>query len=87
MENCSRKNITIPLIPGIFPIRDIDQTVLFAKRCGASVPEEVVRKLSKHKNDISSFNELSADMTSELKNNGSRAEMASPLEFKLRVLI
>jgi len=66
LENCSRKNITIPLIPGIFPIRDIDQTVLFAKRCGASVPEETVRKLSKHKNDVSSFNELSADMTSEL---------------------
>ena len=66
LENCSRKNISIPLIPGILPIRDIEQTIRFAERCGASVPDKIVKKLLKFKNDISSFNHLSADLTTEL---------------------
>lgn len=66
LEHCAKQNISIPLIPGILPIRDIDQTIRFAKRCGSSVPEEIAKKLSKYKNDPLSFNQLSADITSEL---------------------
>ncbi|MED5578589.1 MAG: methylenetetrahydrofolate reductase [Nitrospinota bacterium] len=66
LERCSRKNITIPLIPGVLPIRDIDQTIRFAKRCGANVPDGIANKLLKYKNDPTGFNELSAEMTSQL---------------------
>ena len=66
LEYSLKKNISIPLIPGILPIRDIDQTIRFAKQCGSSVPDEIANKLSKYKDDPLGFNELSADMTSEL---------------------
>lgn len=37
------RGIAIPVIPGIMPIHQIDRVASFAQRCGASVPDSMMR--------------------------------------------
>jgi methylenetetrahydrofolate reductase (NADPH) len=37
------RGITIPVIPGIMPIHEIERVASFAQRCGASVPDSMMR--------------------------------------------
>lgn len=62
MEQCARRRIAIPLAPGILPVRDVEQLLRFAARCGASVPKSVVNALAPWKDDPEGFKEKSADL-------------------------
>lgn len=43
-DRCRAAGIGIPIVPGILPIRRIDQVLRFAARCGASVPPWLRRR-------------------------------------------
>ena len=62
LEACERRRIGIPLAPGIMPVRDLEQLLRFAARCGATVPKSVVNALARYKDDPESFKERSADL-------------------------
>ncbi len=47
LELCEKAGINIPIIPGIMPITNFKQIRKFALMCGATIPEELVRKLEK----------------------------------------
>ncbi len=40
-EACTTAGITIPILPGILPISNVQQTLKFATMCGASVPSRL----------------------------------------------
>jgi methylenetetrahydrofolate reductase (NADPH) len=42
-DHCNRAGIDVPIVPGILPITNVTQTLSFASRCGASVPERLVK--------------------------------------------
>jgi methylenetetrahydrofolate reductase (NADPH) len=62
MEECARRRIEIPLAPGILPVRDVEQLLRFASRCGATVPRSVVEALAPYREDPEGFKERSADL-------------------------
>ncbi len=62
MEQMTRRGVTIPLAPGILPVRDVAQVQRFAGKCGASVPPSVVEYLAPHQDDTEAFQEKSAEL-------------------------
>jgi len=47
LELCKKEGIDIPIIPGIMPITNFKQIRKFALMCGATIPENLVKKLEK----------------------------------------
>ncbi len=45
LEKVEKERINIPIIPGIMPITNFKQIRKFALMCGATIPEELVKKL------------------------------------------
>ncbi len=39
VEQCRKKNINVPIVPGILPVTNVKQVKHFAKMCGASIPK------------------------------------------------
>ena len=50
IEECLKRNISIPIVPGIMPIHDLDALVRMANGCGAKIPGDFLKKLSMMKN-------------------------------------
>jgi methylenetetrahydrofolate reductase (NADPH) len=51
-ENAMRKRgVSVPIIPGIMPITNYNQTMRFTQMCGAKIPEKVMRDLEEVHND------------------------------------
>lgn len=51
VEQCRGMNITVPIIPGIMPITNLEQLMRFSKMCGAEIPQWIVRKLESFGDD------------------------------------
>ena len=47
LERAEKAGITIPIIPGIMPISDINRIRRFSQMCGATLPDYIVRRLEK----------------------------------------
>ena len=47
LERVAKAGIKIPIIPGIMPISDIGRIKNFSQRCGATVPDHIVRRFAK----------------------------------------
>ncbi|MFM7389939.1 MAG: methylenetetrahydrofolate reductase [NAD(P)H] [Vampirovibrionales bacterium] len=41
-DACDRADIQVPIVPGILPISNVKQTLHFAGKCGAKVPQRLV---------------------------------------------
>jgi len=47
MERAGRAGINIPIIPGIMPVTDLEKITRFARTCGATLPDYLVKHLEK----------------------------------------
>lgn len=47
LERSVKAGIRIPIIPGIMPINDIGKIRGFAEKCGATIPDHVIRRFEK----------------------------------------
>lgn len=45
LDKIRKRGINIPVIPGIMPILNVKQIKRFTKMCGASIPEDLLRRL------------------------------------------
>lgn len=46
-ERCVRAGITVPIIPGILPVKSLNQVERLVQRCGAHLPDSLRELLSK----------------------------------------
>ena len=73
-ERASRQSINLPLVPGIMPISNLAQIKRFTSMCGASLPQELLKKLSLLEHSpasITSFGiEYAVDMCKKLLDGG-----------------
>ncbi|QDG78687.1 methylenetetrahydrofolate reductase [NAD(P)H] [Labrenzia sp. PHM005] len=51
LDRIAAAGINIPVIPGILPIHNFEQTMVFSAKCGTSIPEWVARRFSGLHND------------------------------------
>jgi methylenetetrahydrofolate reductase (NADPH) len=47
LERSSRAGIRVPIIPGIMPITDFGKIRGFAQKCGATIPDRVIKRFEK----------------------------------------
>ncbi|MDA9210772.1 methylenetetrahydrofolate reductase [NAD(P)H] [Methylophilaceae bacterium] len=66
IEECHKRSISVPIIPGIMPIYNIKQLSRFASNCGAEIPRWLRLKLESYDNDIQSLRDYGVDVISEL---------------------
>lgn len=50
-ERISAAGISVPVVPGILPIRDFSKMTQFAERCGTVVPKQLYKKFAPAQND------------------------------------
>lgn len=51
MERTKAAGITVPILPGIMPVTNVAQVERFTKMCGATIPEELARRLDRVRAD------------------------------------
>ena len=67
IEECQKKSISVPIIPGIMPIYNIKQLSRFASNCGAEIPRWLRLKLESYEDkDIQSLRNYGVDVITEL---------------------
>jgi methylenetetrahydrofolate reductase (NADPH) len=66
IEECQKKSISVPIVPGIMPIYNIKQLSRFSSNCGAEIPRWLRLKLESYGDDIVSLRAFGIDVISEL---------------------
>lgn len=51
VENCEKKNISIPLVPGVMPIHNAEALLRMAKSCGTKIPLWLKDGLKRYSNE------------------------------------
>ncbi|OGC07997.1 methylenetetrahydrofolate reductase [NAD(P)H] [candidate division WOR-1 bacterium RIFOXYA2_FULL_36_21] len=60
-ERCEKKEISVPIIPGIMPITNVGQIKKMTQICGATIPKELLNKIEKHSSDYASVMEIGVE--------------------------
>lgn len=73
-EKAAQQGVTIPIYPGILPIRSFDRMLNFAKNCQTTVPDWLIAGFERYKNNPESQRSYAVDVFTEqvtdLSNNG-----------------
>ena len=51
-EKCEKRNISIPVIPGIMPVHNFEAMTRMAKNCGANIPNWLQEAMQQYPNEI-----------------------------------
>lgn len=65
-DAASARGIWQPILPGILPIRDLDQLHRFAAGCGATIPASVVQRIEAVGSDRKDRQRIGVDLAAEL---------------------
>ena len=65
-DNCSRRGIDIPIIPGIMPITNYQALLRFSEQCGAQIPRWLDYAMRAHQDDDSALAALGVEVVSRL---------------------
>lgn len=66
VEECTRRGITIPIIPGIMPITNYTQLARFSETCGAEIPRWLRWRLQALEDDKASLQAFGLDVITQL---------------------
>ncbi len=66
VEDCQKKSINVPIVPGIMPIYNIKQLSRFAGNCGSEIPRWLKMRLEDYEDDIESLRSYGIDVITEL---------------------
>lgn len=66
VDECQKRGITIPIIPGIMPITNYKQLVRFSDACGAEIPRWLRIRLEGLKDDLDAIRALGIEVVSKL---------------------
>ncbi len=62
VELAASMGVTIPIVPGIMPIRDFDQIARFSAQCGASIPEWLAARFAPVRGDAEAMEQLGIEI-------------------------
>ena len=65
LDRVRARGITIPIVPGILPVQNFNQTRLFAARCGTSVPDWLADRFAGLENDAATRRLIAAAVAAE----------------------
>lgn len=66
LDECSKLEINMPIIPGIMPIMQFDKLVRFSSVCGAEIPRWLYKRLEAYGNDVQSVQAFGFDVVSRM---------------------
>jgi len=66
VEDSERLGVTIPIIPGIYPITNYIQLARFSASCGAEIPRWITSRLEGFGDDMDSIRSFGFDVTLQL---------------------
>lgn len=66
VDECERRNLDIPIVPGIMPITNHKQLARFSDACGAEIPRWIRRRLEDYGDDVASIRAFGLDVVAAL---------------------
>lgn len=66
VEECEKRNVEIPIVPGIMPITNIKQLARFSAMCGAEIPRWLRLRLEAYGEDMRSLRAFGLEVTADL---------------------
>ncbi len=66
IDDCEKRNINIPIVPGIMPITNYTQLARFSDMCGAEIPRWIRKRLENFADDKESLKAFGEDVITEL---------------------
>ncbi len=60
-ERARASGIHVPIIPGIMPIINAQQTQRFTKMCGASIPSALMARLNREQDDVAAVRQIGVE--------------------------
>lgn len=66
LNACTRRNIQIPIIPGIMPISNYASIHRFSQNCGAEIPRWLDQRLKQHEDDEAATQAISDEALTRL---------------------
>jgi methylenetetrahydrofolate reductase (NADPH) len=66
LEDCAKRDIGIPIVPGIMPITNFVQLARFSDSCGAEIPRWLRKRLEGFGDDIDSIRAYGIEVTTTL---------------------
>ncbi|MGD8783513.1 MAG: methylenetetrahydrofolate reductase [NAD(P)H] [Thioalkalispiraceae bacterium] len=68
IDECEKRNVNIPIVPGIMPITNYTQLVRFSDMCGAEIPRWIKKRLEAYGDDKDSIRAFGLEVITELCN-------------------
>ena len=66
MDDCGRRGIDIPVVPGIMPITNYVQLARFSDACGAEIPRWIRKRLEAYGDDLDSLRAFGTEVVTDL---------------------
>jgi len=66
LEDCTKRDIDIPIVPGVMPITNFVQLARFSDACGAEIPRWLRKRLEGFGDDLESIRSYGVDVTTTL---------------------
>ena len=66
IDDCEKRNIDIPIVPGIMPITNYTQLARFSDMCGAEIPRWIRKRLEGFGDDKASIKAFGEDVITDL---------------------
>ncbi|NOR51370.1 MAG: methylenetetrahydrofolate reductase [NAD(P)H] [Gammaproteobacteria bacterium] len=66
IEECAKRGVDIPIVPGIMPITNIKNLARFSEMCGADIPRWLRLRLEAYGDDMESLRAFGLEVTTEL---------------------
>jgi len=66
VDECTKQNVKIPVVPGIMPISNYVQLARFSNMCGAEIPKWLSTRLEAFGDDLESIKKLGLDVVTKL---------------------
>jgi methylenetetrahydrofolate reductase (NADPH) len=65
LERSTRAGIRVPIIPGIMPITDFGKIRGFAQKCGATIPDRVIKRFEKITSNAEEMKKVGIELVTE----------------------
>ena len=66
VEECEKRNVNIPIVPGIMPITNYTQLARFSDMCGAEIPRWIRKRLEAFGDDKQAIKEFGEEVVTDL---------------------